>query len=697
MECEKMKKLITILGIDEEICVFFRNEILKIFGDLFEVDYRNRDMEPPPPITASDLILYTDPEMHNEFISIIKCNAPTLMMRRTITREALKKIKSIPPGKSALVVNINQYMANETTALIYQLGVSDITLYPYWEGKAAYPKVDYIINVDPRKYSFLPSMDAEVIIIGHRVFDISSIFDILSILRVDKEKSEEIIKNYMFKIPSFWYGLQSTYENKSVMAAQLNILLDQLSSGVIVADASDKIEFANSKSVEILGMPMDRLLDHTIHTLFNGNKKIETILSNKEFKDELVKYNGHDLVLSMKSVERENNYYGKIIMINPYYEMINTQQKIHKKIVGKGYYSKYDFSDLISNDPVFIRTKEICKQIAPSDSTVLLLGESGTGKELFAGSIHNNSNRKSHPFVAINCATLPENLLESELFGYEEGAFTGAKKGGKLGLFEIANRGTIFLDEIGDLSLNLQGRLLRALEEREIMRIGGDSIISVDVRVIAATNRDLLKLVEEGKFRHDLFFRINVFQITIPPLRKRYEDIKVITEHYLNKWSKNMHVYSDFINFCYNYKWPGNVRELKNVLKYMTTISSSYLAFDNLPDYLRVKDYYVNNKYTGEEFVLKLLYYAEKIGINTGRRTLHVLYNKIYYEISEMEIRKHIDKLSSDGKIEKNIGREGNSITPLGISFLLKNNYIREEFEYEFEDKVRNAVKLQWL
>lgn len=689
-----MKKLITILGIDEEICVFFRNEILKIFGDLFEVDYRNRDMEPLPPITASDLILYTDPEMHNEFISIIKCNAPTLMMKRTITREALRKIKSIPAGKSALVVNINQYMANETTALIYQLGVSDITLYPYWEGKATYPNVDYIINVDPHKYSFLPPIDAEVIVIGHRVFDISSVFDILSILRVDKEKSDEIIKNYMFKVPSFWHGLQSTYDNKSVMAAQLNILLDQLSSGVIVTDAADIIEFANSKSVEILGMPMDKLLNHSVYSLFNGNKKIETILDNKEFKDELIKYNGNDLVLSMKSVERENNYYGKIIMINPYYEMINTQQKIHKKIIGKGYYSKYDFSDLITNDPVLIRTKEICKQIASSDSTVLLMGESGTGKELFAGSIHNNSNRKSHPFVAINCATLPENLLESELFGYEEGAFTGAKKGGKIGLFELADKGTIFLDEIGDLSLNLQGRLLRALEEREIMRVGGDSIISVDVRVIAATNRDLLKLVEEGKFRHDLFFRINVFQITIPPLRKRYEDIKVITEHYLRKWNKMRHVYSDFRIFCNNYKWPGNVRELKNVLNYMTTISKSYLAFDNLPDYLRVRDYYVNGKCTGEELVLKLVYYADKIGINTGRRTLHTLFNKIYYEISEMEIRKIIDKLAEDGKLQKNVGRDGNSITSAGINFLLNNNYIREEMDYEFEDKVRSAVKI---
>lgn len=687
-----MKKLITILGIDEEICIFFRDEILKIFEDLFDVDYRNRDMAHLPPIVTSDLILYTDPEMLNEFISIIKCNAPTLMMKRTITRDALKKIKSIPPGKRALVVNINQYMANETMALIYQLGVTDIQLYPYWEGKTTYPEVDYIINVDPRKYKFLPPIDAEIIIVGHRVFDISNIFDILYILRVERKKSEEIIKNCMFKVPTLWHGIQLTYENQSIMTAQLNILLDELSSGVILIDDADKIEFANKRSVDILGIPMNRLLNHSIRSIFSNNKKVEAILAKDEMKDEPIKYNNSDLVLSMKLVEHDDNYYGKMMIINPYYEMINTQQKIHKKIVSKGYYSKYDFPDLISKDPAFIRTKETCKQIASSDSTVLLLGESGTGKELFAGSIHNNSSRKNGPFVAINCATLPENLLESELFGYEEGAFTGAKKGGKLGLFELANKGTLFLDEIGDLPLNLQGRLLRALEEREIMRVGGDSIVAVDVRVIAATNRDLLKLIDEGKFRIDLFFRLNVFQIIIPPLRKRYSDMKVIAEYYFSVWDRNVHIYEDFKTFCYNYKWPGNVRELKNVLQYMTAISKSYLAFDNLPDYLRVKDYYIDNTHTGEEFLLKILYYAESINVNTGRRTIHFLFNMIYYEISEVEIRKLIDKLYSEGKLEKRVGREGNSITPPGIKYLMDNNYIREEVEYEFKEKIKNAL-----
>lgn len=684
-----MKKMITILGIDEEICIFFKNEIKKIFGDLFEVDYRNRDMEPLPPIYNSDLILYTDPEMLNEFISIIKCDAPTLMMKRTITREALKKVKEIPPGKSALVVNINQYMANETMALIYQLGVTNISLFPYWEGKVDCPEVDYIINVDPRPFNFLPKTNAELIIIGHRIFDISNVLDILSILRVERKRSEDIIKNYIFKVPTFWHGIQYTYENRGILSAQINILLDELTSGVILTDDRDEIEYVNKKAEEILGISETDLLGASIKQLFYHMEKRDIILCRRELKDELITYNGQNLVLSMKIVEHDNIFHGKILLLSPYSEMIKTQQKIHKKLVGKGHYSKYSFTNLIGEDPLFIHTKEICKKISPSDSTVLLLGESGTGKELFAGSIHNNSHRRLNPFVAINCATLPENLLESELFGYEEGAFTGAKKGGKIGLFERAHRGTIFLDEIGDMPLNLQARLLRALEEKEIMRVGGDSIISVDVRVIAATNKNLADLVNKGHFRKDLFFRLNVFQISLPPLRRRSGDIKLLVEHFLRLWNIKRFICEDFKIFCYTYHWPGNVRELKNVLEYMTTISETCLSFDNLPDHLRVRDNYINKTSSGKDLLLKILFFAEKTGYNTGRRTLFHLFNKIYFDISEMGVRALLEIIEKDGYIERKKGREGNRLTPDGLDFLWKNNYICDEMEKEFGEKIK--------
>ena len=207
-------------------------------------------------------------------------------------------------------------------------------------------------------------------------------------------------------------------------------------------------------------------------------------------------------------------------------------------------------------------------------ATALILGESGTGKELFAQAIHNCSLRRNNPFVAINCSALPPNLLESELFGYVDGAFTGAKKGGKAGVFEIAHTGTIFLDEIGEMDLGMQTRLLRALQEREIMRIGDNKVISVDVRVIAATNRDLFHEVEEGRFREDLYYRLNILDISIPPLRERKDDIAVIANGLLPQINERMHTHVTAIDEAVlqrlkTFTWHGNIRELRNTLEKM--------------------------------------------------------------------------------------------------------------------------------
>jgi transcriptional regulator with PAS, ATPase and Fis domain len=219
---------------------------------------------------------------------------------------------------------------------------------------------------------------------------------------------------------------------------------------------------------------------------------------------------------------------------------------------------------------------DVARQYARVDSTVLIHGETGVGKELFAQSIHTAGNRSSGPFVAVNCAALPEALLESELFGYVEGAFTGARRKGKPGLFELAHRGTIFLDEISEIPLSLQGRLLRVLQEREVIRLGHDRVIPVDVRVLCATNRDLHRLVEEGNFRRDLYWRLNVLSLSIPPLRERRDDIVPLMLQFLDTLSPSGNhgiVFSgDALSFLTQYPWPGNVRELRNLCERLTVV-----------------------------------------------------------------------------------------------------------------------------
>ena len=240
--------------------------------------------------------------------------------------------------------------------------------------------------------------------------------------------------------------------------------------------------------------------------------------------------------------------------------------------------------------------------MAASDSTILITGESGTGKELFARAIHSESPRKKNPFVAINCGAIPEMLLESELFGYEKGAFTGADSRGKLGKFEIANKGTIFLDEIGDLPLHLQVKLLHAIQNRRIDRVGGTSPIDIDVRIIAATNKNLEKMITAQEFREDLYFRLNVIPITIPPLREREGDIALLLQFALEKFNEllSKHIrnfHPDSLNALLNYSWPGNVRELENVVEYAVNMEEGReILPENLPDKILRRKRNLNSK-----------------------------------------------------------------------------------------------------
>jgi transcriptional regulator with PAS, ATPase and Fis domain len=254
------------------------------------------------------------------------------------------------------------------------------------------------------------------------------------------------------------------------------------------------------------------------------------------------------------------------------------EQNIREQLHKKGLKAKYRFDDILTNDEFMVSLKKRAASYAMTDFAILIEGESGTGKELFAQSIHNASRRANGPFVALNCAAIPENLLESELFGYESGAFTGAAKSGKVGLFELAHNGTIFLDEIGEMPLQLQARLLRVLQEKEVMRVGGTRNIHVDIRIISASNKNLFSLVNIGDFRADLYYRLNVLNIALIPLRNRVGDIEVLLKHTLMK--NNVEVSDEMISNLLpamrSYNWPGNIRELQNVAQRLSFIAQHY-------------------------------------------------------------------------------------------------------------------------
>lgn len=261
-----------------------------------------------------------------------------------------------------------------------------------------------------------------------------------------------------------------------------------------------------------------------------------------------------------------------------------------------GAVAKLTFADMVGNDSRVQKSLSLARAASESDSTVLLLGESGTGKDVMAQAIHNGSNRSYGPFVAINCGTIPRELIGSELFGYNDGAFTGAKKGGSPGKFELADGGTIFLDEIGDMPIDLQTTLLRVLEQKAITRIGGSQVIQINVRVIAATNRNLLDEVERGNFRRDLYYRLNVIAIRLVPVRERQADIELLLRHFLGRLGAQMgktitSIEDNVWSIINAYQWPGNVRELQNVVeRALHLVDGQTLRIEHLPEEIRRTD-----------------------------------------------------------------------------------------------------------
>jgi PAS domain S-box-containing protein len=302
------------------------------------------------------------------------------------------------------------------------------------------------------------------------------------------------------------------------------------------------------------------------------------------------------------------------------FRVLDKELRLYKNTIARLNSAKYTLSNIIGNSKVTMDCKNKVKKVARVNLNVLILGESGVGKELFAHSIHNESNRDDQPFVGINCSAIPENLIEAELFGYEEGAFTGAKKGGHIGKFQLASGGTIFLDEIGEMPLHMQAKLLRVLQEREVQPIGSKTPIKIDVRVICATHRNIEEMIEKGEFREDLYYRLNVLSLEIPPLRDRKEDIAGLVEKFLSEFYKETGIYrrmpENCIRILESYNWPGNVRELKNIVdKVSVNAENVDITEDDFPAHMLKKIRKANNigmHITGDTGLKEILDSVEK-------------------------------------------------------------------------------------
>jgi propionate catabolism operon transcriptional regulator len=370
--------------------------------------------------------------------------------------------------------------------------------------------------------------------------------------------------------------LQNVFHETLSMARTINTerskgelirsILQNITNALVAVDQNGFITAYNQKFVSILHLePKNELSGKMIEDVFPELGWRNPIVTRLEDAVVIDVY-GSMMVLSRIPIIHHDECVGVQLSFQDHMKIREADNRIRKELLQKGLVAKYHFENIIHVSTPMKRCIEIAKRYGSADSNILIIGETGTGKELLAHSIHNHSVRKNQAFVAINCAALPENLLESELFGYVGGAFTGATKTGKMGLFEQAHKGTIFLDEIGEISISLQAKLLRVLQEREIRRIGDNCLIPIDVRVISATNINIGESLRLKKFREDLYYRLNILSLCVPPLRERREDISVIAKYYIDNLSNGkVTITSDALILLSDYPWAGNVRELQNV------------------------------------------------------------------------------------------------------------------------------------
>lgn len=366
---------------------------------------------------------------------------------------------------------------------------------------------------------------------------------------------------------------QELYRSLDNQNRVLNQVLNHISDGYIILGTNNEIRNINKKAIRILRAGEREIIGREIWEFIHDPAFSDMLLNERMNTYEKIRVQDKDYGMILYKISDKKNDLAKILNFK-------TINNIGSRVAEEAYLDQsIHFENILGESTQMKRLKEIARKAAKTMPNILLNGETGTGKEMFARAIHSSSDRADKPFVPVNCASIPLELFESELFGYEEGAFTGAKKGGKIGKFELANTGTIFLDEIGDMPFHLQAKLLRVLQERRLERVGGTKQIPLDIRIISATNRNLVEMIREGKFREDLYYRLNIFEIYLPPLRERREDIPLLVHYFIGKYRSFFDVNiqgidQETMELLCSYEWRGNIRELENMIQYMISMST---------------------------------------------------------------------------------------------------------------------------
>lgn len=667
-----MKSIAVIIDVKTELETFLRNNLKIVFGNQTEINFYYLNLLTDDDYIEDDVVLVMTEERAIKTQKYLKDNKSIIILRRTVKEDALYPIFKIPQNTKVLVVNDNIETTLETVTLLYQIGIEHLNLIPFESGKNY---DDIKIAITPNVRRKVPETIKNIIDIGNRYIDMTSFIQIIDKLKInDKEITKKLI-DYTESIITFESGIKSQIRELYIKNEQLDTIVNLSSEGIMLTNNEYKILVANETFLKIFNIQQD-IIDVKLDSLFNQD--ILEVLNRDLLIEELIEYEEKYVIINKSRTMYLGENYGYYYNFQEVTYIKTLEQNLRKKLRNKGFITRYTFDAIKTDSSVMKACIELAKRIANSDLTVFISGESGTGKEMLAQSIHNESSRGYHPFIAANCAAFAENLLESELFGYEGGAFTGALKEGKAGMFELANNGSIFLDEIGDMPLSLQTRLLRVLQEKQVMRIGSQRVMAINTRVIVATNKNLYEMVKRGEFREDLYYRINVLPINVPPLRQRKADIIPLLGHFIDK-GKHIVLSDEVKQFLLRYPWPGNIRELQNVAAYIGLIHERDVHLNDLPYYLLDKnaDFKVEVQEIQETVGLKRCYDLMDIihnrnnhGKGIGRQGIEESLKETYRDISEGEVRRILNLLNQFEFVVSYKGRKGSVVTEKGKVFM---------------------------
>ncbi|MCA0575785.1 sigma 54-interacting transcriptional regulator [Clostridioides difficile] len=667
-----MKKSVALVNDSrKDLIDFLENNLKLVFGDSININRYFINEINDNDIINDDVILVMSVERLDKIINNILDKKKVIVVRRTFREDKIYNLLSLPQGTNVLIVNDSDETTLETISLFYKIGVTNIRPIPYMNDNN-YKNIK--IAITPGVPEKVPSFISDIFDLGHRYIDISTFIEIINLLQIDSKEIQSNLVKYSEEIISLDTGIKDKYKELFLKIEELDTILNLSKDGILFTSKDGEINTYNSKVKDILDINED-IYGKYIEDIFVDSLKV--LLSEKEILDKVVVFNKKYINVNKKNIYNRDEKMGTYYSLQEITYIKKLEQNLTKKLREKGQIAKYTFKDIKTNSPKMFECIDLAKKVSKSDLSILIRGESGTGKELIAQSIHNNSNRKNQPFIAVNCAAVPENLLESQLFGYDKGTFTGGLKDGKQGLFEPANNGTIFLDEIGDMPLELQTKLLRVLQEKQIMPVGSHNVINIDVRIISATNKNLEQMIDNSQFREDLYYRLNTIPINIPPLRERKEDILIIMEDLINK---KLVITPEAKKLIQNYMWKGNIRELQNVTSYLNIMCEDIVLEKDLPPNLRSSDNKNTSlklKYSKNDIlnILEILILNKESDVGIGRGLILKSLLDKNLQITEGKIKKIFEYLKKEELIICSSGRYGSKITQKGEDFYNKLKY----------------------